>query len=105
MKISPIPDQWQISAFGDLGNCSLLARAGGHSGIEQLIDARSFSVLIGSGQAGYNLSITTGCFNNGSGNITVFNSFYKENFLSIGFQEGKTVLQIETLPNHFHWHS
>ena len=73
----------------DIGNCSFLARQPGYSTLTQYIKLDSFSVLVNSGQAGYNISAYTGCYNGTSNNVTIYVTFRKDNFSILDRHQGE----------------
>ena len=103
MIISSLPSYENGSGLADLGNCSFLSQSAGVSVIQQNINVPHFSVLIDSGEARYNLSITIGCVADASNNITVYTIFYKDNFLLISADQGKACQMIEIKSHLSYW--
>ncbi len=73
------------------GDCYFLAQSLNKSQLIQLISVDSFSVLIGSGQAWYNMSAYMGCSKEQMNRVWIEIDFLKNNHLWIDTHEGKIV--------------
>lgn len=80
----------KISHLDNIGDCSLVAENIGSSKSGQMISVDSFSVLIDSGEAGYNLSCVAGCLHDFSNNISVFIIFFRADFFWIDHHRSKS---------------
>jgi hypothetical protein len=72
----------------DNSSCYFLAQSSGESSLLQVISLQSFSVLIDSDQAGYNLQAYLGCVERKYGNVSILLTFLADSGISIDQFEG-----------------
>jgi hypothetical protein len=92
MQLFNAKSNFTMPAPADNGNCYFLAHSRNRSSLVQLINVHSFSVLIDSGQGGYNLSAYIGCLGMGSKNVSVQLGFLKDNNLLTDQHKGDACL-------------
>ncbi len=63
-------------------NCYFLARYEGESSLVQLINLKSYSVLIDSEQAKFNISAYLGCIQRKNANVSIIFTFLSDNGIS-----------------------